>query len=57
MSLKEYNELNIEIQLIYSSICMPCMKLPTFRKGDCKPCPTMKLYIELQQKKKELEEK
>ena len=55
MSLKEYNELNKEITLIYSNICLPCVSSYNFSKGDCKMCPTMELYTELQEKKKAME--
>ena len=54
MSLLEYNNLNKEITRIYTEICIPCMRNPRFAKGDCKPCNTMKEYIALQERKKEL---
>ncbi len=57
MSLKEYNDLNNQIQNIYVKKCMSCMSSRYFRKGDCKNCDIMKKFVNLQEKKKELENK
>ncbi len=55
MSLKEYKELNEEIAQLYGKVCLPCLKGFSYRKGDCKVCPTMEKYTKLQEKKKSME--
>ncbi len=57
MSLKEYNDLNNQIQNIYVKKCMSCMSSRYFRKGDCKNCDIMKKFVNLQEKKKEFKNK
>lgn len=55
MSLKEYNNLNKEIQRVYVETCIPCMESRGFRKGNCKECDTMRIYVDLQEKKEIVE--
>lgn len=55
MSLKDYNNLDKEIQRIYTETCIPCMRSFEFRKGDCKTCDTMNDYTTLQERKRAIE--
>lgn len=56
MSLKEYMNIDKKITGIYTTICSPCMDSYSFYGGKCRDCKTMKVYVELQKRKKELEE-